>query len=345
MSTTLILNASTPRLIELAGNTFMGGNTSVLAIGGRVGNKFLLDKNTFQEYRGDQVAWIRGESCNVTFTSIYNTFYNCSGACQKITELGGLLINENDYIWSGGNSAIENAVQYVGLCNLTAPSPYSLVGRNNRQSQDNTTTAYKVVALGYTTAFWYDPVQTQYLNSYGITGHVGKGLGTCLRQTRRPDTKSNYYDPQLMPREISLLDNNLYCEGDEFDIRLNNQYADGREGGTLAFDFVIQTNPQIYLGFFCNDGCGKTSDIQLAIFLFIVCSILALFALALFVWCLCVKRPSYYWEPLKNGFISVYQSVQDCYRVRATDMDEDALTARDRQNLLSRRAGARPYGA
>lgn len=345
MSTTLTLNASTPRLIELAGNVFTGGNTTVLAIGGRVGDKFLLEKNTFQEYRGDVVEWIKGESCNVTFTSLDNTFYNCSGACQKVTELGGLVISGNNYIWSGGNSATENAMQYVALCNLTAPSAYSLIGRDNTYSQDNTTTAYKIVGLGYTTAFWYDPVQTQYLNSYSISGHRGTGLGVCLRQDRRPDTKSNYYDPQLLPREIALLDNNLYCDGDQFDIRLNNQYADGREGGNIAFDFVIQLNPQVYLGFFCNDGCGKTSDIQLGLFSFIVAAIGALLAISLFVWCVCYKRPTTYYEPLKGANVSIYGVLQDGQRMRVTDIDEDALAARDRQRAMAGRNGARIYGA
>ena len=248
---------ATIRLLELVNNWFDGNNATANVVSGVADDRFLLEGNTFNNYLGDRIVDVQGRFCNDSYFVNQNTWNGCKGSCARITQFGGAEFNENLMNDAGGNSATENAVVFIGLCNQTGPVPYSLTVRRNKHNQDVNATTQTIVGGGYTTVYWIDPVQDQYLASVDISSNQGKGIGTCLRQDHRPNESPPLLDPQEKVRKLAISDNNLQCLGTHFDVRLNNEFSSGAPGGNISWDLVVESDKTFYRGFFCNGMCDS----------------------------------------------------------------------------------------
>jgi hypothetical protein len=243
---------ATRRLLELVGNTFDGNGITAPAVSGVADDQFLLEMNIFNNYRGDRVVDAEGRSCNDSYTANLNIWNGCVGSCIRITHFGGAEFDKNIMNSAGGNSTTENAAAFIGLCNQSAPVPFVLHVRGNQHNQDNTTTTQVLVQGGYTTSYWIDPVETQFLANVDISDNQGDGLGVCLRQDHRPNPSPPLLDPQELARSIAVGDSNLRCKGVRYDIRLNNEFLSGAPGGDISWDLTVDTDQTFYRGFFCN---------------------------------------------------------------------------------------------
>lgn len=141
----------------------------------------------------------------------------------------------------------------------------------------------RVPHLRYITAFWLDPVPNGFMKTT-IKHNSGNFSGVCLRIDNKVVTFP-IADPQEPARHINLHDANLFCNGQYmvgsvsrgFDLRLLNG---------PSYDPTVDSDRILYRAFFCNDGCPKISEVQLAILVLIPSVLFALVLVGSILWCL-----------------------------------------------------------
>ena len=283
--------APTPILLELLNNTFMGQGSLNNAIAGYGDNNMVIGEqgpgtgkqtfyialqkgialaegygNTFIEYGGPRVVNITGRNCNVTVNVGFNTWNECPANCITVSNVGGIAFDYNTIENSGGNNLSENAAVHIQVCQPTKHVPYELIARYNQFTlSSDYAPPYENISGGYITAFWFDPVPSNYM-SVTIQQNKGNSLGVCMRQDDRPNN-SPFTDPQALARSIDLQNKNLFCKGKHYDVRLN---------GGPSYDKVVDSDQVMWRGFFCNNGCPKTNETQLGIVMGIIAFMVAI---------------------------------------------------------------------
>lgn len=306
-----------PLQLEFLDNIWSGGDVAQRAINGTADNLFRLGDvaagnggqqvfykalqtggalatgrgNTFTRYTGDAIVNLVGRSCSVEIFVVYNIWPRCEGNCITVRQVGGIDFDLNA-ITNAIATLPSDSASFINVCQPVSSVPYHLYGRYNTiQNGSGYNPAIIGPSGGYKTAFWYDPVPTNFMK-VDIRRAKGFFFGVCMRQDNRPAAYP-LTDPQRDARKIAQRDYNIFCEGGEpnggYDVRLNC--------GGPAFDLTVDANPTTYKGCYCNNGCPHTTELQLAIIIGLFTGLIFGGLLLVMLMCLCgYRRTRYYYS-------------------------------------------------